>query len=261
MAGIKTLPPELRIRRRRNGVVYYLLTQTDGTEVSLACGKAEALQRWITMRESEVISAPADPLRRASPGVRSLHATARGYPFPLHQDGRAFVTHCIFTASGNPSIVDAGTAQAYIEWHVRTHRSGDCDREIRLFRHIWRFTVKINVLVAQCPWSTITLRKSRTTAEVADIIHMFASPALRESMAHIRGGGTAESSGSCIRALEPDLLAAKMSAVAALRASWRRDLVAPTFKTCAGGLVVLASSGLAPVLWPPGRIDFPRRRS
>jgi len=106
----------------------------------------------------------------------------------------------------------------------------------------------------------MTLRKLRTTAEVADIVHMFASPALRKSIAHIRGGGITRSSGLHIDIPEPDLLAAQMSAVAALRASGRRDLVAATLKTCADDFAVLASSGLAPVLWPAGRIDFPRRR-
>jgi hypothetical protein len=248
------------MRRRRNGMVYYLLTQTDGTETSLACGKVEAIQQWVDIRVSEVMSTP--PSRCVELLQIFIYCTPPIEDTHSHSIRMAELSSltAYFTASGNPSIDDAGTSQAYIQWHVRTHRIGDCDREIRLFRHIWQFAVKINVLVVQCPWSTMTLRKLRTIAEVADIIHMFASPALRESIAHIRGGGTAESSGSCIRALEPDLLAAKMSAVAALRASWRTDLVAPTFKTCADDLVVLASSGLASVLWPAGRIDFPRRR-
>jgi hypothetical protein len=261
---IRDLPTGLLARVQRSGrTFFYFRAHPAEKEVPLGCDRDVALGRYQLMQRSRLIEACPGGLRAIDLVLQYQRCNAP----PLERHGRSRrreevnVLVDFFSERGNPYITSIPPQKQFESWVTEKDNIKNLD-SIRLFRMMWSFFTKHGYIEIECPWKTTGQHRERVTLELAEILHPYSTPPLRDVLDAMLTFGVVSSvtelaAFSASRAMiQKALHASKRAARDALEENFRSDLVPALLDlTCEDLFDILSSSNGIKNL-APGKIDL-----
>lgn len=262
------LPSGVTVRRDRAGTETYYFVLGKRKAIRLGQDLGDALGRWVKVQEGLIKQVPprtaldlVASFQRCSLPFDDRYAAAR-------RDSELSILKVYFEVNGDPPLYAITSERIFLDWYGREHRESEADDVIRMFRRIWNFAARLEVVRPDCPWNAVSLRKARLQMEIVDIIYPIARNPLKEVLAEILGksGGPDKKTrptnddrdlSDCLR---NELQRVTPRVVALLRESGRLDLVASVYRITVENLFSLRNSGSLMLIRPPGLIDLGHRR-
>jgi hypothetical protein len=266
--SVSKRPQGVIARRNQHRVVIYSLKGHNEKEVVVGTDRDLALQMWAREREAQVQLGPPttalellESFSRCSLPLPDQHATR------IRRAEMATLA-AYFRRECDPCLNAIQHEMSFLQWHEQRRHACAPDAAVRLFRLVWRFAMRLEIVQHDCPWKSLDLRQSRLQMEVIEVLYNCATTPLKELLGDILRQTKASTTTNTLDEFQctkpgdlPQALAiASKDAVERLRSCGRVDLIPAVHQLTVERLFQLSTSPHTKFCVPPGRIDLGHRR-